>query len=180
MKKLSKKYIKTIKDDKGNITGYGLKGNLESLKQELDQAGQYTKVLKKKDQQIEKQARRIAELSSENAKLKFQRTCKGAELEGANKRLKDELEISEKYRSYYRRKLWEIQQIAKVHRYNCFGHKNFGYDNYQRIVDLCAQANVYVPNECELIIGAPKFSFKPWQDCRNRAWCSYANGYKVV
>nr|DAT89609.1 MAG TPA: hypothetical protein [Caudoviricetes sp.] len=180
MKKLSKKYIKTIKDDKGNITGYGLKGNLESLKQELDQAGQHKKVLKKKDQRIEEQARRIAELSSENAKLKFQRTCKEAELEDTNKKLKNELETSKDYANYYRNRLAKIQEIARINRYNCFGIKNWGYENYQRINDLCTSAFVYIPRQCEMILGAPIFPFGTSSTVYNSAWSANFNGYKVV
>ena len=177
MKKLSKKYIKTIKDDKGNIAGYGLKGNLESLKQELDQAGQYKKAIKGKDALLRGQAKRISELSQELANLKDVRTSEELALKSKNKWLNDELEKAQKYKNYYYHKLWEIQQIAKVHRYNCFGHKNFGYDNYQRIVELCTQAYTYMPSECEMVLGAPKLYTSPWS---NGLWCATVNGYKAV
>ena len=180
MKKLSKKYIKTIKDDKGNITGYGLKGKLESLKQELDQAGQYKKVLKKKDQQIEEQARTIAELSNENAKLKFQRTSKEAEKEGANERLKKELETVTDYAEYYRHRLAQVQEIARIHRYNCFGIKNWGYENYQRINDLCTSAFVYIPKHCEMILSADGITPGTRATVSNRGWNVNTSGYMVV
>lgn len=180
MKKLSKKYIKTIKDDKGNITGYGLKGNLESLKQELDQAGQYKKILKKKDQQIEEQTRTIAELSSENTRMKFQRTCKEAQLEGENERLKNELEKSKDYAKYYRHRLAQIQEIARVHRYNCFGIKNWGYENYQRINDLCTSAFVYIPKRCEMMFAADGIVPGTRTTVCNGEWNVNTSGYTVV
>ena len=117
-------------------------------------------------------------MSNENARLKFQRTCKEAQLEGENKYLKDKLEKAQKYKNYYRQKLCEIQQIAKVHRYNCFGHKNFGYDNYQHISRFMhTNTYTYMPSECEMVLGAPNLYTHPWS---NGLWCATVNGYKVV